>query len=168
MSKIKDGVDSHPTEIKFPIQTRAFRDLIEKMYGVHLKKNQDYSPANILVTGELGVLVRIWDKFARLCNLHGVTFPTVLPKVQALKEDIRKELDVDLGDNPDWEVEHAKLALFLVEVSMKLVDIEQNASFDFSKAKEKEPSNEPIDDAWIDMATYAIIGLLARKNQWGR
>jgi 5'(3')-deoxyribonucleotidase len=66
---IPQGV--HITELSRPNQTRAFREVIENMYQVHLNKNADYSPANILGTGELGLMTRIWDKIARLMNLMG-------------------------------------------------------------------------------------------------
>lgn len=59
------------TESRCPTQVRAFMDVIMKMYRVHLKKNADYSPANILGTGSVGVVVRMWDKMARIMNLVG-------------------------------------------------------------------------------------------------
>ena len=61
----------HPTEIARPEQVEAFREIIEKMYVTHLEKNFDYSPANILGTGEPGLMTRVWDKVARLMNLMG-------------------------------------------------------------------------------------------------
>lgn len=61
----------HPTELNSPVQCRAFLETVMTMYRVHLSKNSDYSPMNILGTGELGVLVRLWDKIARLLNLLG-------------------------------------------------------------------------------------------------
>jgi hypothetical protein len=62
---------THPTEVKKPKQTSAFIKIMTKMYSVHLDKNQDYSSANILGTGETGLATRIWDKVARLMNLVG-------------------------------------------------------------------------------------------------
>jgi hypothetical protein len=59
------------TEHRCPIQVREFMNVIMKMYRVHLKKNADYSPANILGTGSIGVIVRMWDKMARIMNLAG-------------------------------------------------------------------------------------------------
>lgn len=59
------------TEIKRPRQVDAFINVVMKMYRVHLAKNADYSPANILGTGEIGLVTRIWDKVARLMNLIG-------------------------------------------------------------------------------------------------
>lgn len=38
---------------------------------VYLAKNADYSPINILGTGEIGLATRIWDKVARLLHLIG-------------------------------------------------------------------------------------------------
>mgnify|MGYP002777089094 CR=1 FL=1 len=61
----------HPTEERCPEQCGAFIDAVMEMYRVHLDKNADYSPANILGMGEVGVGVRLWDKTARLLNLLG-------------------------------------------------------------------------------------------------
>lgn len=107
----------HPTEIKCPEQAQAFRETVGKMYRIHLSKNADYSPANILATGELGVVTRLWDKTARLMNLTGIQFEHLL----------------HTGVFPP-----------------------------------KEPKHEAIDDTYLDLAVYAIIGLLLRKNKWGR
>lgn len=60
-----------PTEHRRPLQANAFIDTVMKMYRVHLKKNEDYSPANILGAGEIGLMTRTWDKVARLMNLFG-------------------------------------------------------------------------------------------------
>lgn len=61
----------HITEQRCPNQSRAFREVLGKMYRTHLDKNADYSPANILGAGELGLVTRLWDKVARLMNLTG-------------------------------------------------------------------------------------------------
>lgn len=71
------------TEMKSPIQCKAFIDVIMDMYRVHLRKNADYSPANILGTGELGVIVRLWDKIARLLNLYGFRIIITKSKMEA-------------------------------------------------------------------------------------
>lgn len=60
-----------PTEYKYPIQVSAFMDKLMQMYRVHLKKNEDYSPANIMGAGQIGIATRLWDKTARLMNLMG-------------------------------------------------------------------------------------------------
>ena len=70
----KDTLGNVPlmlTESRCPTQVRAFMDVVMKMYRIHLKKNADYSPANILGTGSVGVVVRMWDKMARIMNLVG-------------------------------------------------------------------------------------------------
>jgi len=64
-------LELHPTEVTSPLQVREFMRVIMKMYRTHLEKNADYSPANILGTGEIGLVTRTWDKMARLMNLMG-------------------------------------------------------------------------------------------------
>lgn len=61
----------HPTEVKCPQQCKEFRRIIEEMYVLHLDKNQDYSPHNVIATGEVGLTTRQWDKMMRLANLQG-------------------------------------------------------------------------------------------------
>jgi nucleoside 2-deoxyribosyltransferase len=69
-----DLPDLHRTETTSPVQCEAFREVVGKMYRTHLSKNADYSPANILLTGETGLVTRLWDKTARLLNLTGFKF----------------------------------------------------------------------------------------------
>lgn len=66
----------HPTEQKYPEQTKRFRELLEEEYQTHLKKNADYSAMNILGTGLVGLAVRFWDKTARIMNLIGFDIQT--------------------------------------------------------------------------------------------
>jgi hypothetical protein len=66
-----DLPEQHPTELRNPNQAKAFREITGQMYRMHLRKNADYSPANILGTGEIGLATRMWDKMARLLNLTG-------------------------------------------------------------------------------------------------
>jgi len=73
-----DVPDLHRTETTSPIQCQAFREVLGKMYRTHLSKNADYSPANILLTGETGLVTRLWDKTARLLNLTGFKFTALL------------------------------------------------------------------------------------------
>lgn len=67
------------------------------------KKQQDYGPHNIGKFGLQGLLVRINDKFERLCNL----------------------------------------------ISNKV-----------------NPTNEPLEDSFVDMSNYALIGRLLMKDVW--
>ena len=59
------------TELRRPQQVKGYMDVIMQGYRVHLARNADYSPANILGAGELGLATRVWDKIARLLNLIG-------------------------------------------------------------------------------------------------
>jgi len=65
------SIEPHPTEVKCPNQAAGFKALVDQMYQTHLDKNADYSPANILGVGEIGLIVRMWDKMTRLMNLLG-------------------------------------------------------------------------------------------------
>jgi hypothetical protein len=111
-----DLPDLHLTEKRCPRQAKAFAEVVGQMYRIHLQKNADYSPANILLTGEVGLVTRLWDKIARLLNLTGF------------------HLNVEVGDfsNPLSAV------------------------------------NEPLEDAYLDDAVCAIIGLLLRRRVWGK
>lgn len=112
----KHFIGPHPTEVKRPIQTQAFQEILNRMYRVHLDKNADYSPANILGTGWIGLVTRLWDKMARMMNLAG----------------------------------------FRIEIASSEYEAPQ------------APRNESIDDTLMDMAVYAIIGLLLRQGKWGK
>jgi hypothetical protein len=61
---------------KYPEQYAMFKEITETLYRVHAEKMQDYSPHNMLGTGEFGAIVRIWDKTARLMNLYGFDIST--------------------------------------------------------------------------------------------
>lgn len=68
----------HTTELNSPVQCKAFLEQVGIMYRTHLSKNADYSPANILATGEVGLVTRLWDKTARLMNLTGIKFQSII------------------------------------------------------------------------------------------
>lgn len=107
-------IELHPTEQKCPEQCEEFRKIIETMYQLHLQKNADYSPHNVLATGFLGLVTRVWDKTARLMNLTG---------------------------------------------------------FDIGSGKylgPKTATNESLEDTLLDLANYAIIGLILRRGKWGK
>ena len=106
----------HITEQRCPEQVKAFREVIEEMYSLHLRKNADYSPLNLQGTGDLGVVVRAWDKMSRLMSLTGFRL---------------------------------------------------TANYHGFEGG-KEPSNESVDDSWIDLANYAVIALLMRRGVWGK
>lgn len=89
----------HPTEIKSPVQVRAFREFCGFMYRLHMDKNADYSPANIMGTGEIGVGVRLWDKVTRLLNLYGYDIKIAEPaKLGTPKVAKNESIDDTLSD----------------------------------------------------------------------
>ncbi len=69
--------DLHPTEVSCPEQSAEFLSIVMRMYRTHLDKNADYSPANILGPGMVGIATRLWDKLTRFINLSG--FPLKHP-----------------------------------------------------------------------------------------
>lgn len=61
---------------EYPEQTEEFKAITKAMYNLHVAKMKDYSPWNMKGTGELGAVVRLWDKTARLMNLYGFDIAT--------------------------------------------------------------------------------------------
>jgi nucleoside 2-deoxyribosyltransferase len=106
----------HPTEVARPEQAVAFREMVGQMYRVHLDKNADYSPANIMGVGQIGLGTRLWDKTTRIMNLLG----------------------------------------FRIEIA--------------SSAFEKPliPKCESLQDSYLDLAVYSVIGVLLMREKWGR
>lgn len=110
------GLQLHPTEEKYPLQTKRFREILDEMYQVHLKKNADYSPYNVNSTGIIGIMVRVWDKTARLMNLLG--------------------FDIATG-NYTGQIDNLVL-------------------------------DEGIEDSFIDLSNYGIIGRIYLEGKWGK
>lgn len=133
----------HPTELRSPVQARAFREVMGQMYRTHLKKNADYSPANIQGTGTRGVVVRLWDKVARLMNLTGFGV-TVLYSPRT--------------SETAWQRLLRWTGLRRTVLHIKLPD----------ETVTLQPLNESREDTWLDAAVYSVIGLLHERNQWGR
>jgi hypothetical protein len=88
----------HTTEVRCPEQCRGFMEILMRMYRLHLSKNADYSPANILATGDVGVVVRLWDKVARLMNLTGFVIKVEKGAFVALKEPKHESIEDTLID----------------------------------------------------------------------
>jgi len=88
--------------LEIPLSKEYLREIIKTVL-IFDSKQQDYSASNISEFGEIGVLIRMNDKFSRLKNL--------------------------LLHN-------------------------------------KSPNHEKIEDTWMDISVYGIIGLLLRKNKW--
>jgi hypothetical protein len=95
----------HPTTVRSPEQCRAFQSTLQRMYRLHLDKNADYSPANILGTGELGAYVRLWDKAARLMNLAGFHLELSAPsKFEAPKTPKNESVEDTLVDLANYAI----------------------------------------------------------------
>jgi len=62
--------------VAYPKQFLGMRILHAMMYHLHIAKNRDYSPRNILGTGMVGLSTRLWDKSARFMNLIGFNIDT--------------------------------------------------------------------------------------------
>jgi hypothetical protein len=93
-----DLPEKHPTEVRSPNQAKAFRELLGKMFRVHLQKNADYSPANIAGTGEVGLATRMWDKMARLMNLSGFNLEVKLLSFNQPKSPKNESIEDTLMD----------------------------------------------------------------------
>lgn len=96
----------HPTEIASPVQTRSFRRLLTDLYNVHLEKNADYSPANILGTGEPGLVTRQWDKMARMFSLLGWKVDVNFISLSTPKEPKNESLDDTIKDKIVYGIIH--------------------------------------------------------------
>lgn len=82
------------TYVKYPLQYAEFKRIVDEMYEIHKTKMDDYSPWNMLGTGETGAIVRLWDKTARLMNLYGFDIGTgkftgkKSPKHEAIEDNL--------------------------------------------------------------------------------
>ncbi len=92
------------TERTRPIQVSAFLDIIFGMYRLHLRKNGDYSPANIAGCGETGVVVRLWDKMARLMNLSGFRIEIASSWFEAPREPENESIDDTYFDGATYNI----------------------------------------------------------------
>jgi hypothetical protein len=100
-----DGIPpylKHTTEIASPQQCEAFRDIIEEMYSIHLSKNADYFKYNMLATGEVGAVTRLWDKMARLMSLSGFDIGT--GEYRGPKEARNESFDDTLLDMANYAI----------------------------------------------------------------
>ena len=68
------------------------------MYQVHLDKNADYSPANVLGVGEIGLIVRMWDKMTRLLNLLGFEIDVKFVGYHGPKEAMNESVEDSYRD----------------------------------------------------------------------
>lgn len=90
----------HITEQKYPEQTKRFRELLEEEYQTHLEKNADYSAWNVNATGQIGLVVRMWDKMARIMSLTGFDIGTGKfsgEKLNQVKDETIVDTAKDMG-----------------------------------------------------------------------
>jgi hypothetical protein len=141
----------HPTEVKAPDQCKGFREILGKMYRVHLDKNADYSSNNILMTGMTGLTTRVWDKVARLLNLTGFKLRVFTRSEIANSQPLSRFL---------WMRWYERLLHWIFRD-------EKFARFDGYVEDQRKPKNESIEDSLYDLSVYGIIGLLLRYGLWG-
>lgn len=94
----------HSVELQSPSQVKGFVEIIMQMYRVHLSKNSDYSPANILGTGEVGLVTRLWDKVARLMNLMGFRIDVQLSSFSQPEAPKHESINDTLLDAANYSV----------------------------------------------------------------
>lgn len=164
--KINDGGSTlHPTEVKSPNQAKGFKEITERMYKVHLDKNKDYSSANVLITGMGGVIVRMWDKIARIYNLMGVPMPNLSSAISEAEKTILDELSFVSNE--------ATINMLKAQDVVKIAfqKLYEAQSIDFSGMKDLkdiDTHNEPLIDSFEDLANYCVIGMLVMQGKWGR
>jgi hypothetical protein len=86
------------TEQQRPQQCAGFIDIVMGMYRVHLAKNADYSPANILGCGSIGIVTRIWDKVSRLMNLCGFRLEIASSRYEVPLSPKNESIDDNIQD----------------------------------------------------------------------
>jgi hypothetical protein len=94
----------HPTELRWPEQSRAFLEVVMRMYRVHLDKNADYSPANILGAGWIGLVTRLWDKTARLMNLSCFHLTVIESHLEQPHDPKNESIDDTLIDGAVYNI----------------------------------------------------------------
>jgi hypothetical protein len=94
----------HPTELKYPEQTKAFKETLDKMYQVHLDKNLDYSPTNINGVGMIGLATRLWDKNVRMMNLNGFEIEARFIAFHGSREAKNESLEDTFIDGANYNI----------------------------------------------------------------
>ena len=140
----------HVTEVKSPVQVKAFGEVIGKMHRTHLRKNADYSPNNIKATGETGLATRLWDKVARILNLNGWRY-----KLESVEMPLRDTVAVDSA------------CLTAIQFLLRMVGIKTRV-WDVEFGDVIVASNESKEDSYLDLAVYGVIGYLLMNGKWGK
>ena len=101
-AEFETAMSEHITETNSPQQCGEFRRIMEQMYSTHLDKNADYSKYNMLATGEIGAITRLWDKMARLMSLYGFDIET--GKLSPPKQPKNESVDDTLLDLANYAI----------------------------------------------------------------
>jgi len=93
----------------------------------------------------------------------------------ALVQRLQQELDEleKIRQNLNWEklireledVKEVNTALFgiIVRLNDKI-----NRLINLSTNHDMKAKNEPIDDAFLDIAVYAVMAMIVKQNKWGK
>lgn len=157
-------MDKTQPDIMKATQTALWEQMDKENFEMYLKKNSDYSPANILYMGVPGVLIRIWDKVCRLYSLFGIQLPNFAGIFDQRKAKIKEEMAIMLKNELDdkW-----KDSLYLL-IDAHFDKLEQECKVDFTKFSERVPKNESIIDAFNDLELYSRIGNIGYRRKWER
>lgn len=137
----------NPTEVASPVQARRFLQIVMAAYHLHLKKNQDYSKANINGTGEAGIAVRLWDKGARLANLYG--------------------FDVTIEPQRFGEISSVVALCNVIFKNLEKYGVKPNVT-GVTTGEARQAQNESVQDTLIDAMVYSIIAMLYGEGSWGK
>jgi len=84
--------------VKYSVQFLTMREIQSAAYFLHVRKNMDYSPANIKGTGMVGLATRLWDKCIRFMNLMGFEIDINDVKYVGTKEPKNETISDNLID----------------------------------------------------------------------
>lgn len=103
-----------------------------------------------------------------------VRYPKTLDKFKEIQKEqlelfCKKQLDygpsnIGLGISKVEKPEDIRLSAMGLGIRMQ----DKISRFLNLSMNQKEPNNESLDDTLIDIANYAIMGLIVRNKKWGK
>ena len=103
-----------------------------------------------------------------------VRYPKTLDKFKEIQEEMlelfcKKQLDygprnIGLGKSKIEKPEDVRLSAMGLGIRMQ----DKISRFLNLSMNDKEPNHESLDDTLIDIANYAIMGLIVRNKKWGQ
>tara|TARA_R100000234_G_scaffold11947_2_gene6639 strand:- start:8754 stop:9101 length:348 start_codon:yes stop_codon:yes gene_type:complete len=103
-----------------------------------------------------------------------VRYPKTLNKFKQIQKEqlelfCKKQLDygpsnIGLGKSKPEKPEDIRLSAMGLGIRMQ----DKISRFLNLSMNDKEPNNESLDDTLIDIANYAIMGLIVRNKKWGK